>query len=98
MPAPLTIPAIALLASIAAAPQAQPSTTIPHKTWVERHPALTGAFVGAGGGVIYAMTAENEVFCSGGDEDCVFYAKKRPLIGAAFGTGVGSLIGWIIGR
>ena len=63
--------------------------------WLGRHPALFGALVGAGAGAVSAMTLENELFCSGGDEDCVFHGGSRALTGAAMGAGVGALVGWI---
>ena len=69
----------------------------PHKDrgWIGRHPALFGALVGAGGGIIAAGTVENELFCSGSDDDCVIYGGSRFAAGAAIGAGVGALVGWI---
>ena len=68
----------------------------PH--WVRRHPALFGALVGAGAGAVFGLLSENELICSGGDEDCFFYGAKRPLVGAGLGAGAGSLIGFALGR
>jgi hypothetical protein len=68
------------------------------RSWISRHPALFGALVGAGGGAIAAGTMQNELFCSGGDEDCFFHGPRRVLLGAGMGAGIGALIGWIGGR
>lgn len=65
------------------------------KNWISRHPALFGALVGAGAGALASGTMENELFCSGGDEDCFFHGGSRILVGAGMGAGVGALIGWI---
>jgi hypothetical protein len=65
--------------------------------WIRRHPALFGAMVGAGGGAVAAATMENELFCSGGDEDCLIYGGSRVLVGAGMGAGVGALVGWLVG-
>lgn len=68
------------------------------RSWIGRHPALFGALVGAGAGVVAAGTMENELFCStGSDEDCVFYTGSRFAVGAGIGAGVGALVGWIVG-
>ena len=74
--------------------QAQPRT----ESWIERHPALFGAFVGAAGGAIMSLAMENELFCSGGDEDCFFHGDSRVLVGAGIGAGVGALVGFLAGR
>jgi hypothetical protein len=65
--------------------------------WISRHPALFGALVGAAGGAVSAATMENEWFCSGGDDDCLFYGGSRVLVGAGMGAGVGALVGWLVG-
>ena len=46
-------------------------------------------------GIIAAGTVENELFCSGSDDDCVIYGGSRFAAGAAIGAGVGALVGWI---
>lgn len=68
------------------------------RSWIDRHPVVFGAAVGAGGGAFLAATMENELFCSGGDEDCFYHGNSRILVGAGMGAGVGALIGWIVGR
>jgi len=65
--------------------------------WIARHPALFGALVGAGAGAVSAVTMENELFCSGGDEDCFFHGDGRVLVGAGFGAGIGALVGFLVG-
>jgi hypothetical protein len=65
------------------------------KTWISRHPAVFGALVGAGAGAVASGTMENELFCSGGDEDCFFHGGSRLLVGAGMGAGIGALIGWL---
>jgi hypothetical protein len=77
------------------ASEAQPAQSA-GPNWIKRHPALFGALAGAGGGALFAMLSETELFCSGGDEDCLFYGAKRPLVGAVLGAGIGSLIGFAI--
>jgi hypothetical protein len=66
--------------------------------WMKRHPVLFGALVGAGAGAIFGLISENELICSGGDEDCLFYGAKRPLVGAGLGAGTGALVGLTLGR
>jgi hypothetical protein len=68
-----------------------------NRGWIGRHPALFGALVGAGTGAVSAATMENELFCSGGDDDCVFYGGGRVFVGAGIGAGVGALVGWLVG-
>lgn len=65
------------------------------RRWISRHPALFGALVGAGAGAIASGTMENELFCSGGDEDCFFHGGSRLLVGAGMGAAVGVLVGWL---
>jgi hypothetical protein len=67
------------------------------RSWIGRHPALFGALVGAGAGALASVTMENELFCSGGDEDCFFHGGSRVLVGAGFGAGIGALAGLIAG-
>jgi hypothetical protein len=68
------------------------------RSWIGRHPALFGALVGAGAGMVAAGTMENELFCSSGsDEDCLFYTGSRFAVGAGIGAGAGALVGWIVG-
>ena len=69
----------------------------PHRNWIRRHPVLFGALVGAGAGAVASVTMENELFCSGGDEDCFFHGNSRTLVGAGMGAGVGALVGLIAG-
>ena len=81
------------------APPARPAQTSQDRNWVSRHPAIFGALLGAGGGLMAAGTMENELFCSSGsDEDCLFYTKGRFAVGAGIGAGVGALVGWIAGK
>ena len=72
-------------------------TVAERRDWISRHPALFGALVGAGGGALLSVTLENELFCSGGDEDCLIHGGGRVVIGAGMGAGVGSLTGFIVG-
>ena len=65
--------------------------------WIGRHRVLFAALVGAGGGAVSAATMQNELFCSGGDEDCFFHGGSRVLVGAGMGAGVGALVGWLVG-
>lgn len=67
------------------------------RSWISRHPALFGTLVGAGAGTVMSLVMENEMFCSGGDEDCFFHGGSRALVGAGIGAGVGALVGWIAG-
>ena len=67
------------------------------RNWVSRHPALFGALIGAGGGLVAGATMENELICSGGDEDCLIYGPTRLGVGALMGAGVGALVGVIVG-
>jgi hypothetical protein len=39
---------------------------------------------------------ENELFCSGGDEDCLIHGGGRVLVGAGMGAGIGALAGWLV--
>ena len=68
-----------------------------NRSWIGRHPALFGALVGAGAGAAASAMMENELICSGGDEDCLIYGGSRILVGAGMGAGVGSLIGFLVG-
>ena len=69
-----------------------------NRGWIRRHSALFGALVGAGAGVVSAATMENELFCSGGDEDCLFHGGGRVLLGGGMGAGVGALAWWLVGQ
>lgn len=69
----------------------------PERSWISRHPALFGALIGAGGGLVAGATMENELICSGGDEDCLIYGPTRLGVGALMGAGVGALVGVIVG-
>jgi uncharacterized protein YcfJ len=68
------------------------------RSWIGRHPALFGALVGTGAGAVSAGTMENELFCSGGDDDCIFHGGGRMIVGAGIGAGVGAVVGWLAGR
>jgi hypothetical protein len=69
-----------------------------NRGWIGRHPALFGSLVGAGAGMAYSNTADNEWFCNGSDDDCLFYTVgKTTLVGAGVGAGVGALVGWLVG-
>jgi hypothetical protein len=83
------------LARVAAARRAQgvEQPRAEGRNWISRHPVLFGAMVGAGAGAVAAGTMENELFCSGGDDDCIFYGGGRPLMGAGIGAGVGAVVG-----
>jgi len=65
--------------------------------WIGRHPALTGALIGAGGGAVFANVVENETFCRGTGNDCLFPDGNRTLVGAGIGAGIGALVGLIAG-
>jgi hypothetical protein len=64
--------------------------------WLGRHPVVFGTIVGAGIGAVAGMTMENELFCSGGDEDCLIYGGTRFLAGAGMGAGIGALAGLVV--
>lgn len=68
-----------------------------HRSWISRHPALFGTLIGAGMGALASATMENELFCSGGDEDCLFHGGSRVLVGAGMGAGAGAAIGFLVG-
>jgi hypothetical protein len=68
-----------------------------NRSWIGRHPALFGALVGAGAGAAASALMENELICSGGDEDCLIYGGSRILVGAGIGAGIGSLVGFFVG-
>ena len=90
---------VARLAAFAArsGPLEQAATASRSRGWIARHPALFGALVGAGAGAVASVTMENELFCSGGDEDCFFHGGSRSAVGAGIGAGVGALVGLIAG-
>ncbi len=67
------------------------------RSWPARHPALFGALIGAGGGVVASGAMNNELFCSGSDEDCFFHGASRLAVGAGIGAGVGALVGLVVG-
>jgi len=58
------------------------------RSWVGRHPVLTGALVGAGGGAVWA-----EIFCRGQCEgDPLPYIALFGGIGAGVGAGIGAVV------
>lgn len=67
------------------------------RPWISRHPVLFGALVGAGAGTVSSAVQENELFCSGGDEDCFFHGPSRFAVGAGIGAGIGAAVGLVIG-
>jgi len=79
---------------------AQPQQPAPEsRGWVERHPALFGALVGAGAGAVSSIPRWTELYCAtGGDEDCLFHGGAGVLFGAGVGAGVGSLVGYFVGK
>ncbi len=103
LPAPLVTAANREGTRLAAAPRDTPGGSnrsqpqVRSRSWIGRHPVLFGAAVGAGAGAVSAATMENELFCSGGDEDCFFHGGSRTLVGAGFGAAIGSLAGFIVG-
>lgn len=86
------------LARVAAARHAQGADQprAEGRNWISRHPVLFGAMVGAGAGAVAAGTMENELFCSGGDDDCVIGGDGRALAGASIGAGIGAVVGVIV--
>ena len=86
------------LARVAAARHAQgvEQPRAEGRNWISRHPVLFGAMVGAGAGAVAAGTMENELFCSGGDDDCVIGGEGRALAGAGIGAGIGAVVGVIV--
>lgn len=65
--------------------------------WISRHPVLFGALVGAAAGAVAAGTMDNELFCGGSDDDCVFHGEGRAIVGAGIGAGIGAAVGVIVG-
>jgi hypothetical protein len=69
--------------------QAQP-TSEDARGWAERHPVWSGAILGAGvGGAWGVLSCSGSCFPIGRSGAAVF--------GAAWGSGIGALIGWAIG-
>lgn len=89
---------VELLARVVAARHAQGAEQprAEGRNWISRHPVLFGAMVGAGAGAVAAGTMENELFCSGGDDDCVIGGEGRALAGAGIGAGIGAVVGVIV--
>lgn len=97
---PLAAAAARETTRLAAATAARPARRVEpaeQHSWISRHPALFGAMVGAGAGAVAAGTMDNELFCSGGDDDCVFHGEGRTIVGAGIGAGIGAAIGVIVG-
>lgn len=78
-------------------PLAQTREAAREPNWIARHPVLFGLVVGAVAGAATSAIMENELFCSGGDEDCVFHGVTRVPTGAAMGAGVGAAVGALVG-
>jgi hypothetical protein len=72
------------LSNLPQSAQVAPRTTVTVPNWVKRHPFLTGAIAGAGGGGIVAVVACHRQ--SGPDPGC-----SRKV--APFGAMIGSLVG-----
>lgn len=77
-------------------PQSQPGGRA-RVSWIGRHPALLGALIGAAGGAVFANVTDNETFCSGTSNDCLFPGGNKTLAGAGIGAGIGSLVGLVAG-
>ena len=72
--------------------QGQPgeATREQRRSWVGRHPALTGAIVGFGAGcALVYLTA---------DEDAIIAREGPALFFGGVGAGIGALIGWGVSR
>jgi hypothetical protein len=89
--------ALRLAVALESAAIVDPATPSRTGGWITRHPALFGALVGAGAGAVAAGTMNNELFCSGGDEDCLFHGDGRVMLGAGIGAGTGALVGALVG-
>jgi hypothetical protein len=67
--------------------------------WIQRHPTLFGALVGAGLGAVSSIPRWNELYCAtGGDEECLFHGAAGVLFGAGAGAGIGALVGHFVGK
>jgi hypothetical protein len=69
-----------------------PSTRATGKSWVKRHPVLTGAFVGGAIGGALGATA-----CPS-NGDCTGWTGIYTAVGAGEGFGFGALAGWLLSR
>jgi hypothetical protein len=70
-----------------------------NRSWVQRHPTLFGALVGAGLGAVSSLPRWNELYCaSGGDEECLFHGASGVAFGAGVGAGIGALVGHWVGK
>jgi len=89
---------VAQLAAASAARDARgvEAARVEGRNWIARHPVLFSALVGAGAGAVAAGTMENELFCSGGDDDCLIGGEGRALAGAGIGAGIGALVGVVV--
>jgi hypothetical protein len=77
----------------------QQSASPSEPNWVERHPVLFGALVGAGLGAASSIPRWNELYCAtGGDEECLFHGASGVLFGAGAGAGIGAVVGWTVSR
>ena len=62
-------------------------------SWIARHPALSGAMIGAAGGGIVGATVGHPSTTDFGKE---FGRSGMVLIGAGVGAGIGSLVGYLV--
>lgn len=67
--------------------------------WIQRHPTIFGALVGAGLGAVSSIPRWNELYCAtGGDEECLFHGASGVAFGAGVGAGIGALVGHLVGK
>jgi hypothetical protein len=93
----LTHTALREAARLTAPPRANVSSlaqTAPYdnRGWAERHPVWTGAIAGAAAGAVIGFSS-----CS--DRRSCFPIGRSgvAIVGAGWGAGIGSLVGWAIG-
>jgi hypothetical protein len=63
------------------------------RSWIARHPALSGAMIGAAGGGIAGATVGHPSTTDFGKE---FGRSGMVLLGAGVGAGIGSLVGYLV--